>query len=104
MLPSHSGGSAPTQGWCAARWGEQWDPGGTSLLKRVVVHAGTACTAARVGVGDEPGCAHCGRQSLAGKRQGPASGSRNSPGSDWANSRFVSIPRRVGTSDPHSWS
>lgn len=108
MSPSRSGGSAPGRGWSAVRpWGGR-DPEATSPPRQAALHAGTACTAARLaaaggsgGVGVVDGG---GRQSPDERQQAPASGSCNSPESGWVDSRSVSIPRTVGTSGPHSWS
>lgn len=109
MSPSRSGGSAPGLGWSAARSGVRRDPEGTSPPRRAELRAGTACTAAPFaagvgsgGVGGVDGGG--GRGSPAGRQQALAFGSCNSPESDWADSRSVSIPRTVGTSGPHSWS
>ncbi len=100
MSPSRSGGSAPGRGCSEARtWGGR-DPEGTLLPRRAALHAGTACRAARLAADGVGG----GRESPAERQQAPASGSRNSPESGWADSRSVSIPRTVGTSGPHSWS
>lgn len=101
MSPSRRGGSAPGLGWTEARPGEGGDPEGTSPPTRAALHAGTACTAARLAAGVVDGG---GRESPAERQQAPASGSCNSPESGWADSRSESIPRTVGTSGPHSWS
>lgn len=109
MSPNRSGGSAPGLGWTAARSEEGRDPEGTSPPTRAALHAGTACTAARLAAGGGSGGVGGvvdggGRESPAERQQAPASGSCNSPESGWADSRSVSIPRTVGTSGPHSWS
>lgn len=113
MSPIRSGGSAPGRRrglyrWC---WGGGRDPEGTLPPRLAALSAGTACTAARraaaVPVGGVGGGAvggGGGRESPAGRRLAPASGSCNSPESGWVDSRSVSIPRTVGTSGPHSWS
>lgn len=116
MSPIRSGGSAPGRRRSLCQWcsGGGRDPEGTSPPRLAAPSAGTACTAARCaaavavgGVGGVDGGAvdgGGGRESPAGRRQAPASGSCNSPESGWVDSRSVSIPRTVGTSGPHSWS
>lgn len=101
---SRSDYSAPGRGWSGARTGVERDPEGTSPPRQAALHAGTACTAARLAAGGVGGVDGGGRESPVERQQAPASGSCNSPESGWADSRSVSIPRTVGTSGPHSWS
>lgn len=105
---NHSGGSAPGVEWSAVRSGRRHDLVGTSPPKRSAIHAGTVCMAARLvaaGCGSGAGGADGGgKESPAGREQAPLSGSCNNPESDWANSHSVSIPRKVETWGPHSWS